>query len=101
MRATQPASQSRDERISGADRNLAQQLALHGNYVVEGASTLTTLPATGSLIIVAPAKDRQVQDAPGARSGDGPIAFGNSALSHGLSLATLLIFATSAVQQFI
>ena len=45
-----------------ADRTLARQLALHGNYVVEGASSLTTLPATGSLIIVAPAKDKQVQD---------------------------------------
>ncbi|MGB9490789.1 MAG: cyclase family protein, partial [Terriglobales bacterium] len=47
-----------------ADRTLARQLALHGNYVVEGTSHLTTLPATGSLIIVAPAKDLQVQDAP-------------------------------------
>ncbi|MFI5118626.1 MAG: cyclase family protein [Terriglobales bacterium] len=38
------------------DRTLAQQLALHGNYVVEGAAPFTSLPATGSLIIVAPAK---------------------------------------------
>ncbi|MGA9528894.1 MAG: cyclase family protein [Terriglobales bacterium] len=45
------------------DRRLARQLALHGNYVVEGTSRLTALPATGSLIIVAPAKDQQVQNA--------------------------------------
>ena len=41
------------------DRPLARQIALHGNYVVEGAMRLTALPATGSLIIVAPAKDRK------------------------------------------
>jgi kynurenine formamidase len=41
------------------DRTLAQQLALHGNYVVEGAERFTSLPATGSLIIVAPAKDKK------------------------------------------
>ena len=40
------------------DRTLARQLALHGNYVVEGTTRLTALPATGSLIIVAPAKNR-------------------------------------------
>lgn len=40
------------------DRALSRQIGLHGNYVVEGASHLTTLPATGSLIIVAPAKNR-------------------------------------------
>jgi len=39
-----------------ADRTLARQLALHGSYVVEGAARLGSLPATGSLIIVAPAK---------------------------------------------
>jgi kynurenine formamidase len=39
-----------------SDRTLARQLALHGNYVVEGASRLGSIPATGSLIIVAPAK---------------------------------------------
>lgn len=41
------------------DRTLARQIALHGNYVVEGASSLATLPATGSLIIVAPAKGKR------------------------------------------
>jgi len=41
------------------DRPLARQIALHGNYVVEGATRLTALPATGSLIIVAPAKDKK------------------------------------------
>jgi len=39
-----------------SDRTLAQQLALRGNYVVEGAARFNSLPATGSLIIVAPAK---------------------------------------------
>ncbi|HMD15591.1 MAG TPA: cyclase family protein [Terriglobales bacterium] len=39
-----------------SDRTLARQLALHGNYVVEGAARFTSLPETGSLIIVAPAK---------------------------------------------
>jgi len=40
------------------DRTLARQLALHGNYIVEGTARLTELPATGSLIIVAPAKNK-------------------------------------------
>jgi hypothetical protein len=39
-----------------SDRTLGQQLALRGNYVVEGTARFTSLPATGSLIIVAPAK---------------------------------------------
>ncbi len=39
-----------------ADRTLARQFALHGAYVVEGTAPFTSLPATGSLIIVAPAK---------------------------------------------
>jgi kynurenine formamidase len=39
-----------------SDRTLARQLALHGNYVVEGAARFKSLPETGSLIIVAPAK---------------------------------------------
>ncbi|MGA7291856.1 MAG: cyclase family protein [Terriglobales bacterium] len=39
------------------DRKLAQQIALHGSYVLEGTSPLASLPATGSLVIVAPAKD--------------------------------------------
>jgi len=47
-----------------SDRTLSRQIALHGNYVVEGASHLGTLPATGSLIIVAPGKTRPVSQAP-------------------------------------
>jgi kynurenine formamidase len=39
-----------------SDRTLARQLALHGSYMLEGAARFTSLPATGSLIIVAPAK---------------------------------------------
>jgi kynurenine formamidase len=46
------------------DRTLAQQLALHGSYVVEGTASLTSLPATGSLIIVAPAKSKNPAAAP-------------------------------------
>jgi kynurenine formamidase len=41
------------------DRTLARQLALHGNYVVEGTARFTSLPATGSLVIVAPAKNKK------------------------------------------
>jgi kynurenine formamidase len=47
-----------------SDRTLARQLALHGNYVVEGAARFTSLPATGSLIIVAPAKNKKPGAAP-------------------------------------
>lgn len=47
-----------------SDRTLARQLALHGNYVVEGTARMTALPATGSLIIVAPAKNRTGGRAP-------------------------------------
>lgn len=47
-----------------ADRTLARQLALHGSYVVEGAAPFTSLPATGSLVIVAPAKNRKPGEAP-------------------------------------
>ena len=42
-----------------SDRTLARQLALHGSYVVEGAARFKSLPATGSLIIVAPAKNQK------------------------------------------
>ena len=42
-----------------SDRLLAQQLALHGSYVVERTAPFTSLPATGSLVIVAPAKDKK------------------------------------------
>ena len=47
-----------------SDRTLAQQLALHGDYVLEGAAPLTALPATGSLVIVAPAKNKKAGEAP-------------------------------------
>jgi kynurenine formamidase len=47
-----------------SDRNLAQQLALHGNYVVQGAAHFSSLPAAGSLVIVAPAKDKKAGNAP-------------------------------------
>jgi len=46
------------------DRTLARQLALHGSYVVEGTARFTSLPATGSLIIVAPAKNKKPGEAP-------------------------------------
>jgi kynurenine formamidase len=39
------------------DRSFARQLALHGNYVVDGATRFSALPETGSLVIVAPAKN--------------------------------------------
>ena len=47
-----------------SDRTLARQLALHGNYVVEGTARLASLPATGSLIIVAPARNNEPGEAP-------------------------------------
>ncbi|HSZ62106.1 MAG TPA: cyclase family protein [Terriglobales bacterium] len=47
-----------------SDRTLATQLALHGNYVVEGTASFTSLPSTGSLIIVAPAKNKKPGEAP-------------------------------------
>jgi len=43
--------------IFGSDRELFRQIALHGNYVVEGSAPLAALPVTGSLIIVAPGKN--------------------------------------------
>jgi hypothetical protein len=39
------------------DRTLSRQIALHGNYVIEGSARLAALPETGSLIIVAPGKN--------------------------------------------
>src|SRR6266403_811433 len=45
-----------------SDRTLARQLALHGSYVVEGTARFTSLPATGSLVIVAPARNRKPGD---------------------------------------
>jgi kynurenine formamidase len=46
-----------------SDRTLARQLALHGSYVLEKTARFTSLPATGSLIIVAPAKDKMPGEA--------------------------------------
>jgi kynurenine formamidase len=46
-----------------SDRTLARQLALQGSYVVERAARFTSLPATGSLIIVAPARDKKTGEA--------------------------------------
>ena len=40
-----------------SDRSFSRQLALHGNYVIDGASRFSALPETGSLVIVAPAKN--------------------------------------------
>jgi kynurenine formamidase len=40
-----------------SDRALARQIALHGSYVVDGAIRLSDLSETGSLVIVAPAKN--------------------------------------------
>jgi len=47
-----------------SDRTLARQIALHGNYVVEGTASLALLPQTGSLVIVAPAKNGNAAQAP-------------------------------------
>jgi kynurenine formamidase len=46
-----------------SDRTLARQLALHGSYVVEKTARFTSLPATGSLIIVAPARNKKPGEA--------------------------------------
>ena len=46
------------------DRTLARQLALHGAYVVERATRMTSLPEAGSLVIVAPAKSKNAPEAP-------------------------------------
>ena len=48
----------------GSDRTLSRQIALHGNYVVEGSARLAALPETGSLIIVAPAKNGNAAESP-------------------------------------
>jgi len=41
-----------------SDRTLARQLALHGTYVVDNATHFAALSETGSLVIVAPAKNK-------------------------------------------
>jgi kynurenine formamidase len=45
-----------------SDRALARQIALHGDYVIASTAHLATLPASGSLIVVAPAKGKAPQD---------------------------------------
>jgi len=47
-----------------ADRPLARQLALHGDFVVQQTARLSAIPATGSLIVVAPAKEKNAGTAP-------------------------------------
>ena len=47
-----------------SDRTLARQLALHGSYVVDGATRFSSLPTTGSLVIVAPIKTKASAQAP-------------------------------------
>ena len=47
-----------------SDRALARQIALHGTYVVENATRLAALSETGSLIIVAPAKNKALGESP-------------------------------------
>jgi kynurenine formamidase len=47
-----------------SDRILSRQIALHGSYVVEKTARFTSLPATGSLIIVAPARNHKPGEAP-------------------------------------
>ncbi len=47
-----------------SDRALARQLALHGNYIVDGATSFSSLSETGSLVIVAPAKNKTAGEAP-------------------------------------
>ena len=41
-----------------SDRTLARQIALHGTYVVDRATSFSALSETGSLVIVAPAKTK-------------------------------------------
>lgn len=53
-----------------SDRTLARQLALRGAYVVEGTAHLQSVPTTGSLVIVAPAKDKPAKD---NRTGDAQV----------------------------
>jgi kynurenine formamidase len=48
----------------GSDRKLSRQIALHGNYVIEGSAPLARLPVTGSLAIVAPAKNGTAAGSP-------------------------------------
>jgi len=46
------------------DQTLSHQIAMHGNYVVEGSARLAALPESGSLIIVAPGKNSNDAESP-------------------------------------
>ena len=46
-----------------SDRTLSRQLALHGAYVVDAATHFSSLSETGSLVIVAPATNKNSADA--------------------------------------
>ena len=46
------------------NRSLARQLALHGDFVLEQTAKLSAIPPTGSLIVVAPAKNKNAGTAP-------------------------------------
>jgi len=48
----------------GPDHTLSHQIALHGNYVVERSARLAALPASGSLIIVAPGTNSNAAESP-------------------------------------
>jgi len=45
-------------------RTLSHEIALHGNYIIEGSVRLAALPDTGSLIIVAPGTDGNAAKSP-------------------------------------
>ena len=47
-----------------SDRVLARQLALHGTYVVDRATRFSSLSETGSLVIVAPSKNKTAGESP-------------------------------------
>jgi kynurenine formamidase len=58
----------------GFDRALSPQIALHGNYIIDGSVRLAALPDTGSLIIVTPENERQCPKESSTRSGHGGIS---------------------------
>jgi kynurenine formamidase len=47
-----------------SDRALARQIALHGTYIVDSATHFSALSETGSLVIVAPAKNKVTGETP-------------------------------------
>ena len=52
------------EACLGFDRTLSRQIALHGNYIIDGSVRLAALPDTGSLIIVAPGTNGNAAKSP-------------------------------------